>query len=137
MELLDTFIPSTIDFARQPIEHEHGDAKRRYGSSESADMLSAAALARTPKDANGIYGSVSAGDIVATVKRALAHNDEAARVLLTESNIRFVDGHGHAEGDSSRVLKQLGSFAVEIQVPGAETAITRTIRIRPKAAVET
>src|SRR4051794_12953720 len=120
MELLDTFIPSTIDFARQPIEQEQGEVKRRYGASESADLLSAAALARKPKDANGIYGSVSASDIVATIKRALAHNDEAARVVLSENNIRFLESHGHAEGDSSRVLKQLGTFTVEIQVPGAE-----------------
>ncbi|KAJ4378159.1 hypothetical protein N0V83_000992 [Neocucurbitaria cava] len=83
--------------------------------------------AKAPTDA--IYGSVSTADLVATIKGALAHNDEAARVMLNESDVRFVSGH--EEGDASRV-KQLGVFKVEIRLPGTEEPLIRNIRIRAK-----
>ncbi|KAF2111614.1 hypothetical protein BDV96DRAFT_173293 [Lophiotrema nucula] len=130
MELLSTFIPPTIDFARQPIGQDKAPAGQRYGASDAADVLTAAVMASKPKpEVNGIYGSVSTSDVVATVKSALAHNDEAARVLLSEADVRFIEGH--AEGDPSR-LKKLGTFRAEIRVPGAEEAIVRNIRVRAK-----
>lgn len=130
MELLTTFIPPTIDFARQPIEHDSPVSRPRYGTSDAADILTAAAMANKPKAVeNGIYGSVSTADVVATIKAALAHNDEAARVILTEGDVRFTEGQ--ADGDSSRV-KHLGTFKVEIQIPGAESALTRNVRVRAK-----
>ena len=87
-------------------------------------------MASKPKAAaNGIYGSVSSADIVATIKAALAHNDEAARVVLSENDVRFVSGHD--EDDASRV-KQLGTFKVEIQVPGAAQPLVRNIRVRAR-----
>jgi hypothetical protein len=129
MELLTTFIPPTIEFARQAIEQEKVDMKPRYGASSAADVLTAAAMAKPKTLENGIYGSVSTADVVATIRTALEHNDEAARVILSENDVRFVEGH--AEGDATRV-KQLGNFKVEIQVPGAEAPITRTVRIRAK-----
>lgn len=128
MELLTTFIPPTIEFARQAIEQDKVDMKPRYGASSAADVLTAAAMAKPKTLENGIYGSVSTADVVATIKTALEHNDEAARVILSENDVRFVDSH---EGDETRV-KQLGTFKVEIQVPGAEAPITRTVRIRAK-----
>ncbi|KAF2730815.1 hypothetical protein EJ04DRAFT_444328 [Polyplosphaeria fusca] len=130
MELLQTFIPGHIDFARQPIELEKAPAGARHGASAAADLLTAAAMASKPKpDANGIYGSVSTSDVVATIKSALAHNDEAARVILNDADVRFVNGH--AEGDETRV-KKLGTFTIEIKVPGAEAPVRRSVRIRAK-----
>lgn len=130
MELLTTFIPPTIDFARTPIEQDTMDSKPRYGASDAADILSAAAMANKPKaPTNAIYGSVSTADVVTTIKAALAHNEEAARVLLSENDVRFVEGN--VDGDSSKV-KQLGTFKVEIQVPGADNAITRNVRVRAR-----
>lgn len=130
MELLNTFVPSTIDFSRQPIEQEKADIGRRFGASAAADVLTAAAMANKPKAAgNAIYGSVSTADVAATVKAALAHNDEAARVILSESDIKFISGF--EENDASRI-KQLGTFRVEISVPGAEEPITRSVRVRAK-----
>jgi ribosomal protein L9 len=129
MELLTTFVPPTIDFVREAIEQEKVDTKPRYGASSAADILTAAAMAKPKTLENAIYGSVSTSDVVATIKSALAHNDEAARVVLSENDVRFVEGH--AEGDQTRV-KQLGKFKVEIQVPGAEAPITRTVRVRAK-----
>ncbi|KAF2016164.1 hypothetical protein BU24DRAFT_422506 [Aaosphaeria arxii CBS 175.79] len=130
MELLTTFAPPTIDFTRQPIDQDQVLSKPRYGATGAADILTAAAMSNKPKTpANGIYGSVSTADVVASIRAALSHNDEAARVIITENDIRFIEGH--AEGDESRV-KQLGKFKVEITVPGAEAPIIRSIRIRAK-----
>ncbi|KAF9740268.1 hypothetical protein PMIN06_010409 [Paraphaeosphaeria minitans] len=129
MELIDTFVPPTIDFARQLIEQEKTETKR-YGASNAADILNFAMSASKPKPLeNAIYGSVSTADIVATIKSALAHNDEAARVILAEDDVHFVSGH--EEGDTSKV-KQLGMFKVEIGVPGAGQPLTRQVRIRAK-----
>jgi ribosomal protein L9 len=129
MELIETFVPATIDFARQVIEQDETETKR-YGASAAADILNAAMSASKPKLAeNAIYGSVSTADVVATIKSALAHNDEAARVVLTENDVNFVTGH--EEGDTSRV-KQLGTFKVEIKLAGAEEGLTRQVRVRAK-----
>jgi ribosomal protein L9 len=128
MELINTFVPATIDFARQPIEHEKADTRAGSGATGAADILMAASMASKPKAANGIYGSVSTADVVATIKSALAHNDEAARVLLSEHDVRFV---GHEEDDATRV-KQLGTFRAEIQIPGAALPLVRNIRVRAK-----
>jgi hypothetical protein len=129
MELLDTFVPPTIDFYRQRIEQEK-EPRERVGASGAADILTAAAMGSKSKaHADAIYGSVSSADLVTTIKGALAHNDEAARVILNEADVKFVSGH--EEGDASRV-KQLGTFKVEIQLPGAEEPLVRSIRIRAK-----
>jgi len=129
MELISTFVPPTIDFARQPIEQEKTEPKR-YGASSAADILNAAMTASKPKDvANAIYGSVSSADVVATIKSALAHNDEAARVNLSESDVKFITGH---EGDDGSRVKQLGTFRVEILVPGADEPLSRNVRVRAK-----
>lgn len=129
MELLDTFVPNTIDFYRQRIEHEK-EPKERYGASGAADILTAAAMGSKAKaHADAIYGSVSTADLVSTIRGALAHNDEAARVILNEADVTFVTGH--EEGDASRV-KQLGVFKVEIQIPGSAEPLVRNIRIRAK-----
>jgi hypothetical protein len=130
MELLDAFVPPTIDFFRQRIEQER-DSKPRFGASGAADVLTAAAMAGKAKaHTDAIYGSVSTTDVVQTIRGALAHNDEAARVILNEADVSFLSGH--EEGDTSRV-KQLGVFKIEIRFPGAEESLVRNIRIREKA----
>jgi len=134
MELLTTFIPATIDFQREAIEQDKIPEQRpRYGASNAADILTAAAMASKPKVENAIYGSVSTTDIVTTIKGALAHNEEAARVVLADADVQFVDTG--VEGDNSRV-KQLGTFKVKIQVPGAAEPITRTVRVRARKMQE-
>ncbi|KAF2033672.1 hypothetical protein EK21DRAFT_86151 [Setomelanomma holmii] len=134
MELLNTFVPPTIDFHRQRIEQERDSKQQRVGASGAADVLTAAAMASKPKaHVDAIYGSVSTADVVTTIRGALAHNDEAARVILNEADVSFVTGH--EEGDALRV-KQLGVFKVEIRLPGLEEPLVRNIRIREKT-VET
>ena len=79
---------------------------------------------------NAIYGSVSTNDVVLTIRAGLAHNDEAARVILNEGDVTFLTGH--EEGDATRV-KTLGTFQAEIKVPGGGSVV-RNIRIKAKAA---
>lgn len=129
MELLNTFVSPTIDFFRQRIEQDK-EPRQRFGASGAADVLTAAAMASKPKaHADAIYGSVSTADIVQTIRGALAHNDEAARVILNEADVVFVSGH--EEDDASRV-KQLGVFRIEIRLPGAKDPLVRSIRVREK-----
>lgn len=131
MELLDAFVPPTIDFHRQRIEQDK-EPRERHGATSAADVLTAVVMGSKAKEsANAIYGSVSAADLVSTIKGALAHNDEAARVILSEADVKFVSGH--EEEDASRV-KQLGTFKVEIRLPGAAEPLVRNIRIRAKEA---
>lgn len=129
MELLDAFVPPTIDFYRQRIEQD-SPSSGRMGASGAADILTAAAMGKKAS-ADAIYGSVSITDLVSTIKGALAHNDEAARVILNEADVKFLSGH--EEGDTSRV-KQLGTFKAEIRLPGVEEPIVRNIRIRAKGS---
>ena len=70
---------------------------------------------------------MSTADVLTSVKAILANNDEAARVILSESDIRFVEGL--AGGETTRV-KHLGRFTVEIQVKGAKAPIKRTVRVQ-------
>lgn len=131
MELLNTFVPPTIDFFRQRIEQDR-ENRPRVGASGAADILTAAAMANKSKaHADAIYGSVSTTDVVQTIRGALAHNDEAARVILNEADVSFATGH--EEDDTSRV-KQLGVFKLEIRLPGAEEPLVRNIRVREKAS---
>jgi hypothetical protein len=129
MELIDAFVPPTIDFFRQRIEQE-SQSRDRMGASGAADILTAAAMGKKTS-ADAIYGSVSSADLVSTIRGALAHNDEAARVILNEADVKFISGH--EEGDTSRV-KQLGTFKAEIRLPGVEEPLVRNIRIRAKTA---
>lgn len=130
MELLDTFVSPTIDFSRQRIEPEP-ETKQRYGASGAADILTAAAMGSKSKtsSSNAIYGSVTTADVAATIKAALAHNDEAARVILNDADIRFVT---ESEDADAQRVKELGVFKVEIQVPGAPEPLVRNVRVKAK-----
>jgi hypothetical protein len=130
-ELLDAFIPHTIDFYRQRIEQER-NPQPRAGASSAADILTAAAMAGKSKaHPDAIYGSVSTADVVHTIRGALAHNDEASRVILHEKDVEFLSGY--EEEDASRV-KQLGVFKIKIRLQGAKETLVRSIRIRERTA---
>ncbi|KAF2813805.1 uncharacterized protein BDZ99DRAFT_459561 [Mytilinidion resinicola] len=130
MELITIFTPSTIDFARQPIEDDSSSSDTYLGASDSADILAAAEKAEKKASGMvGIYGSVTTADVATSIRQSLANNDEAARVILAENDIRFVEGL--VDGETSRV-KHLGKFKVEIQVKGAEQALIRSVRVLPQ-----
>ncbi|KAF2148204.1 hypothetical protein K461DRAFT_324579 [Myriangium duriaei CBS 260.36] len=101
-ELISVLVPGRLDFARQVQSAETGT----------------------------IFGSVTTADVAAVVTQALAHNDEASRVLVTEEDIIFIDVKD--EGGNLAVtnrVKSLGRFKVEIKVKGAEEPVMRIVNI--------
>lgn len=145
IELLEIFVNPRLDFYRQPIieekelEEEAPAApkikeRQRTASSAAADLLAARMQApkEPPKPAGpqAIYGSVSTYDILVAVRVAIAENDEAARVILAEGDIRFMDEEARAEGK----VKHVGDFTIEIKVKGAERGVKRTVRVVPQEA---
>lgn len=137
MELVELFVPPRLEFYRQPIVEEKEPEKpaperTQYGGA-AGDLLAA----RTPQTAKSkekpqaIYGSVSAHDVLVAMRAVMAGNDEAARVILQESDIQLIDLQ-QAEGSEAGRLKHIGDFVMEIKVKGVEKAIQRTVRINPQ-----
>lgn len=142
-ELVEIFLPARLDFYRQPIMEEvetkpppdepatSKPQRQQRGVSSAADDLMAARSytpppAPSPTKPTGpqaIYGSVSTHDVLVAVRAAMGTNDEAARVVLQEEDIKFVDLPKHEmerdqyEGENDRV-KHVGEFVVEVRVKG-------------------
>lgn len=80
-----------------------------------------------------IYGSVSTADVANTIKAVLAENDEAAKIVFAEDDVRFVnvslDGQAAIETDK---LKNLGEFEVEVRIKGVDTPVRKTVRVLPQ-----
>lgn len=63
----------------------------------------------------------------------MAENDEAARVIFGEEDIRFLnvkDTNG-VVGETDRV-KNVGEYQVEVRIKGAEDSVIRTVRVLPQ-----
>ena len=69
---------------------------------------------------------------MAAVRAAMENNDESARVLITEADIKFVNAGTEVE-EAGRV-KHVGSFSVEIMIKGAEAGLRRTVRVHAQEA---
>lgn len=78
-----------------------------------------------------IYGSVSTTDIANKARELVAHNDEAAKILFNEDNIRLPDLQ--AAEDRKRI-KRLGEFEVEIMMKGADAKVVRNVRVLQQAS---
>lgn len=142
-ELLEIFVGHRLDFYRQPIleevaaeEPEPEQSKReqrRQGSASNAaaDLLASRTQVlpeKTAKATGAIYGSVSTHDILVAVRAAIATNDEAARVILTEQDIHLLDEAASKEGK----LKMVGDFTVELRLKGSDVPVKRTVRVIPQ-----
>ncbi|KAI7151357.1 hypothetical protein D0869_11547 [Hortaea werneckii] len=137
LELLDIFVPKTVEFWRQPIlETPEPETKkpsmRGFGTGAGAELLAARAGAPQPKKtATGnvaIYGSVSTMDILNAVKAAMAENDESARVVLHAEQIKFVDLPADMQNETDKV-KAVGEYTVQITPKASEEAITRAVKV--------
>jgi ribosomal protein L9 len=73
-----------------------------------------------------IYGSVSTADIATSIKALLAHNDEAARITLSEENIKFVD---IGDTDDPTKVKHLGDYNIAISLKGSTVSVSRKVHI--------
>ncbi|MCJ1444269.1 MAG: hypothetical protein MMC23_004770 [Stictis urceolatum] len=120
-ELLDSLIPSHIDFHRQPIAAT--DQKEAPNTEEVSRNTGTA-----------IYGSVSVQDILVSIKELLAlkaaekAHEDAARVVLSPEDIKIVQAEVKEVDIEADRVKMLGDFDIEIHVKGAEM-VRRKIRI--------
>ncbi|CZT15945.1 uncharacterized protein RCC_01784 [Ramularia collo-cygni] len=140
LELLEIFVHPRLDFYRQPLPpviedepvKEAPKERMRTASSAAADLLEArTAVPKAKPNAGpqGIYGSVSAQDVLVAIRAAIHSNDEAAKIQLREEDIVFLDDK------VGRAVKSVGDFTVEIGVKGAEKGIKRTVRVIPQEVV--
>ncbi|KAF2837702.1 hypothetical protein M501DRAFT_994912 [Patellaria atrata CBS 101060] len=117
MELLQIFTPTRLNFFRTPIDLEAKGPSPQQPTGKPHPI--------------SIHGSVTASDIAASFRAALANNDEAGRVVLLDDDIRFV---GKAAEEDPQRVKQLGKFDVEIRVKGVDNVLKRHIRVLPNPA---
>ena len=96
--MLEALLPSKFEFHRTAIKPDSQD--------------------------DAIYGSVSTQDIVQAIRLEISHNDEAARVSVSEDDIRFLN---LPEGEDSRRVKRLGQCEVEIRQKGTERTVRRSV----------
>lgn len=126
------FVPARIDFHRTPIEGEaqNNPAPAPNNAVSGAASILAAAERPTSRPATtSIYGSVSTADVLASIRNDLARNDEAARIVLTEEDVKFTNLR---EGDETNRVKRLGEFEVDIRIKGAEEPLRKVVRVLPE-----
>ncbi|OIW35006.1 hypothetical protein CONLIGDRAFT_665675 [Coniochaeta ligniaria NRRL 30616] len=139
--LLSTLIVPTLTFHRKPIpappaEPEAPPQRRSPLLAQHVLDIPTEAAKKQP-EAQAIFGSVSTTDILLAVKSDLALDPEASRITLDARGIRFLG----LEEDADRV-KSLGSWEVEIAVPGASKFtpevqfVRRTVEVLPAEDVE-
>lgn len=134
-ELVELFVPRRIDFYRQPImeekEDEPVDSRSRAQFGGVTGDLIAARMPRPKPKFQAIYGSVATHDVLVALRAAMGNNDEAARVVLHEDDLQFVDLPNVGGAEASRV-KHVGDFSIEIRVRGLDVAVRRTVRVIPQ-----
>ncbi|KAB2577156.1 Ribosomal protein L9/RNase H1 [Lasiodiplodia theobromae] len=134
MELIEIFVPSRIDIAGtprdtgKPKEKPREQPQPQLRGVSAADVL-AAASAAPPKPVDSripIHGSVSTKDVAAFITQQLAVNEEAARVVVSERDVSFLDG---TEPNDETKVRHLGEYEVEIKVKGSEGGVRRKLRV--------
>lgn len=98
IQLLEALLPSRFQFHRATIKSDSQD--------------------------DAIHGSVSTKDIVQFIRSKLSHNDEAARVSVSEDDVKFIN---LPEGEDSRRVKRLGQFEIEISQKGTDRTLRRPV----------
>jgi hypothetical protein len=149
-ELIEAFVLPRLEFYRQPIIEEKTEEKEEpatpppqpkkapnLGTGAAADLLAArmqqpeVPKVEKKKVPQAIYGSVSPLDVLQAVRAAMAENDEAKRVVLSEQDLHFVN-LPDSEGDAAKVVKHVGDFEIEIKIKGADTVVRCTVRVLPQ-----
>ncbi|KIW08389.1 uncharacterized protein PV09_01302 [Verruconis gallopava] len=122
--LLDVLLPEVFTFERKPVPKGSGknDSKSKLPASVQA-MLKAS----IPETPTAIYGSVSTPDVAQYIREAVAYNDEAAQIQLSEANLRFVNP---IEGDDATRIKHLGTYEVEISFKGADAPMVKKVVVK-------
>ena len=100
IRLLEELVPSRLQFHRTSIKPDSQD--------------------------DAIYGSVSTQDVAQFIRSEISHNDEAARVSVSEHDVKFLDV---PKGEDGRRVKRLGHFEVEISQKGTDKTLRRSVVI--------
>ena len=98
IRLLEALLPSRLQFHRTAIKPDSQD--------------------------DAIYGSVSTQDVVQSIRSEISHNDEAARISVSEDDVKFLNV---SEGEDGRRVKRLGQFEVEISQKGTDRTLRRSV----------
>ncbi|KAL9096705.1 MAG: hypothetical protein Q9165_001193 [Trypethelium subeluteriae] len=128
-ELISILVPNRLDFYRTKIEQDTQSANKEApgeGGSSLAEAFLAAKQQLQSTHPDTIYGSVSLGDVLSSIRAVLSNNDEASRVTLNEEDLNF---SGEVGDGSRQVIKRLGEFTVSIRPKGASETIFRNIRV--------
>jgi len=121
IDLLHVLLPAKMEFFRTAIEKADQEQKKSSIPKEVAAILSTANTGPIP-----IYGSVSTSDIAINIKELVAYNDEAARVPLSDEDIRFI---GLSELEEPTRVKHLGDYEIEISIKGTQDRVRRRMQV--------
>lgn len=109
-------------------------------AARSTPAKSTPSAAATPAGPVAIYGSISTADIANAVKAIVAENDEAARIVFAEEDVRFVNlppVQGQASAAETDKIKHLGDYEVEIRIKGADVPVKKAVRVLPQDKQDT
>jgi hypothetical protein len=121
LDLLDVLLPPKLEFIRPAIEAVEAEQYKNLPK-EVTDILQQSASIGPI----AIYGSVSTSDIANFIKESVAYNDEASRVAISDSDIRFV---GVSELEESTRVKHLGEYDIEITMKGGDGPVKRKVQV--------
>ncbi|KAI1800069.1 hypothetical protein F4811DRAFT_540869 [Daldinia bambusicola] len=152
LALLETLLPPILTFARKPIPSVSAPLSSEYTPpppptprSPSLAMNAAASTAAAPGQpqppstpqadkssaATPIFGSVSAGDVLAAVRERLLEADptQGGRIALDAESVR-IEGLGLEDGDDR--IKHLGTFDVLIYPAKDSKPVVRQVQVVPE-----
>ncbi|KAI6087782.1 hypothetical protein F4821DRAFT_235205 [Hypoxylon rubiginosum] len=134
LALLQTLLPATLTFARKPIATPPPTTPRSpslaanasTSASISAEPTPAPTATSEPPPSVAIFGSVSTGDVLATVKEYLLEADpsQGGRVALEAESVTIL---GLDAGDDR--VKRLGSFEVLISAGRDLEPVRREVKV--------
>ncbi|KAI9798182.1 MAG: hypothetical protein M1833_004931 [Piccolia ochrophora] len=134
-QILSSLVPATIEFYRPMISSSPRLDSVASGASQEPVVSSGANGTASHSEGKGssgepagIYGSVSAADVVNSLRTILANDREGSRVVLGPEDVTL----SSAKLDRSQVdrVKHLGEFQVEIRPKGSAHSVQRTVVVK-------
>ncbi|KAF2453299.1 hypothetical protein BDY21DRAFT_356277 [Lineolata rhizophorae] len=111
--LLAQYIPPKIAFRRRLIETTQPVSPNQFAPERGQKEV-------VDEGYKSIFGSVSSGDVAASIRAALAEHKEAARIVFQDDDVVFTETQ---DGETDKV-KTTGSFRVEVRIKGGEVVKT-------------
>ncbi|KAL8724342.1 MAG: hypothetical protein Q9166_008007 [cf. Caloplaca sp. 2 TL-2023] len=133
-EVIETHVPPVIVFYRVPIATPEPEPEPPESLGNSINAIGGDAPVRKasepkPSPVTRIFGSVSAADIVDSIKAVLTMSDEGGRVVLAPEDIKIDEKQSDDVGIEIDRLKALGEYKIEVRLKGVDP-IQRLVSIR-------